>query len=153
MIHKKKMLVYLLTAVLVSFLALLIVLVIVTQVKKSSVVVTNFEECAATGAPILESFPEQCMYGGKTYTRELTQEEIDNLNPNSYPAEEDYYGSSSESACSVDSDCVIMGCNSEICGGVSDEDKASICIDPYKPTPKELGYSCSCAQQMCRWKK
>ena len=26
--------------------------------------VTNFEECVATGAPIMESYPRQCRYGG-----------------------------------------------------------------------------------------
>lgn len=35
--------------------------------------VTNFEECKAVGGAILESFPEQCVYKGSTYTNESQQ--------------------------------------------------------------------------------
>ncbi len=30
--------------------------------------ITSFEECAAAGNPIMESYPEQCVAGGKTFT-------------------------------------------------------------------------------------
>jgi len=36
--------------------------------------VTNFEECVATGAPIMESYPRQCRYGGKTFTEYIGNE-------------------------------------------------------------------------------
>lgn len=29
--------------------------------------ISNFEECAAAGNPILESFPEQCIANGRTF--------------------------------------------------------------------------------------
>ena len=38
--------------------------------------VTNFEECAALGNPIMESYPEQCAHKGIVYTRELALEEL-----------------------------------------------------------------------------
>lgn len=34
--------------------------------------VTNFEECAATGAPVMESYPRQCRYGDKTFAEIIT---------------------------------------------------------------------------------
>ena len=37
--------------------------------KDSLPVVTNFEECAAAGNPIMESMPEQCRHGDTTYTK------------------------------------------------------------------------------------
>lgn len=40
-------------------------------------IVTNFEECAALGNPIMESFPEQCAHNGIVYTRELALDELE----------------------------------------------------------------------------
>ena len=38
--------------------------------------INSFEECAAAGYPIMESYPEQCAVpGGKTFTRTLSDEE------------------------------------------------------------------------------
>ena len=37
--------------------------------------ITNFEECKKAGGQIMESYPEQCSLEGKTFTRELTEEE------------------------------------------------------------------------------
>lgn len=148
--NRKKM-IYLISALLIAFLALLIVLIIANH-QRSNILVRNFEECAATGAPIMESYPEQCRYNGITYTRELTPEEKKNLYSGSYPADE-YYGSATGAACDFDEECVVMGCNSEICGGVNEEPQVSICIAPDKPTPKDLGYTCGCFQQKCLWGK
>ncbi|MBU4466580.1 hypothetical protein KKF47_00760 [Patescibacteria group bacterium] len=35
--------------------------------EKPEVIVTNFEECAATGSPVMESYPRQCRYGEQTF--------------------------------------------------------------------------------------
>ena len=43
--------------------------------------ITNFEECAAAGNPIMESYPEQCRAGDKTFVRELSPEEKAKLEP------------------------------------------------------------------------
>lgn len=34
--------------------------------------ITNFEECAAAGNPIMESYPRQCAANGQTFTEEIT---------------------------------------------------------------------------------
>ncbi|MFH0952192.1 MAG: hypothetical protein V1838_03290 [Patescibacteria group bacterium] len=34
--------------------------------------VTNFEECAAAGNPVMESYPRQCAAGGRTYTENIS---------------------------------------------------------------------------------
>ncbi|MFA6131232.1 MAG: Gmad2 immunoglobulin-like domain-containing protein [Patescibacteria group bacterium] len=53
------------------------------------VTVTNFEECAATGSAIMESYPRQCSYNGVTYAEDignaLEQEDtirVSNISPN-----------------------------------------------------------------------
>jgi len=37
-------------------------------------IVTNFEECAATGSPVMESYPRQCRYGDKTFAEDIGDE-------------------------------------------------------------------------------
>lgn len=37
-------------------------------------VVTNYAECTATGAPVMESYPRQCRYGNKTFTEDIGDE-------------------------------------------------------------------------------
>lgn len=54
--------------------------------------VTNFDECAAAGYPIMESYPEQCRTpDGKTFTRQIPLQE------NPAPT------------------CFIGGCSNQIC--------------------------------------
>lgn len=38
------------------------------QTKEAAI--TNFEQCAAAGNPIMESYPEQCSANGKTYVND-----------------------------------------------------------------------------------
>lgn len=38
--------------------------------KQASTEITNFEQCAAAGNPIMESYPEQCSANGKTFVNE-----------------------------------------------------------------------------------
>ena len=64
-----------------------------------------------------------------------------------------YYGSHTLASCSTDSDCLISGCNAEICQGKNEEELFSICILPEQPTPQQLGYTCGCMSQLCQWKK
>lgn len=45
-------------------------------------IVTNFDQCAAAGYAIMESYPEQCMTDdGRSFTRELSEEEKKKLIP------------------------------------------------------------------------
>ncbi|MDO8603918.1 MAG: Gmad2 immunoglobulin-like domain-containing protein [bacterium] len=41
---------------------------------KPAVVVTTFEECVASGAPVMESYPAQCRSGGKTFVENIGNE-------------------------------------------------------------------------------
>lgn len=45
--------------------------------RQSEPVVTNFEECKAAGNPIMESYPEQCVANGETFTN--SKQTIDRL--------------------------------------------------------------------------
>jgi len=44
--------------------------------EKIEVIVTNFEECVATGSPVMESYPRQCRYGNQTFTEEIEGEGV-----------------------------------------------------------------------------
>lgn len=50
--------------------------------KQSVASISNFEECAAAGYPIMESYPEQCATpDGRSFTRELSEDEQLNTVP------------------------------------------------------------------------
>jgi len=42
--------------------------------KETLVVVTSFEECVATGSPVMESYPRQCRYGNQTFVENVGNE-------------------------------------------------------------------------------
>lgn len=65
--------------------------------------------------------------------------------------EERFYGSSTRETCSTSTDCIVSGCNAEICGSASGEQMASICVFPEEPLPRDLGYECGCVEQKCQW--
>jgi eight-cysteine-cluster-containing protein len=64
-----------------------------------------------------------------------------------------YYGFSTFGYCNTSKDCIISGCNKEICQSRYEEGRVSICIVPNKPTPLQLGYSCECISNKCEWAK
>jgi uncharacterized protein (UPF0333 family) len=35
--------------------------------------ITNFDECAAAGNPVMESYPEQCSANGQTFIRDVEE--------------------------------------------------------------------------------
>lgn len=41
--------------------------------------VTNFEECAAAGNPIMESYPEQCSANGRRFTKQISNTTSDDV--------------------------------------------------------------------------
>lgn len=43
-------------------------LLVFFSLSRSSVNVNNFNDCKAAGNPIMESYPERCSAGGKTFT-------------------------------------------------------------------------------------
>jgi len=58
---------------------------------EDSSTINSFEECAAAGNPIMESYPQQCRdpKSGNTFTEELTDEEKESLIPPSPPLNDD----------------------------------------------------------------
>jgi eight-cysteine-cluster-containing protein len=124
--------------------------------------IDSFEDCAAAGYPIMESYPEQCATpDGRVFVRQLSEEEKDNLLPpgegtgtGSGSESSAYYGSSTKASCSTNSDCATGGCNQEVCGSKDEVDRlVTICIAPDKPTPDKAGYTCGCVAKQCAWKR
>lgn len=46
---------------------------------EETMTVTNFEECADAGNPVMESFPRQCQYNNKTFFEDITPEQRENI--------------------------------------------------------------------------
>ncbi len=68
--------------------------------------ISNFEECAAAGYPIMESYPEQCRTpDGRTFIRDISNDTANQSEPVSNP-------------------CVVAGCSGQLC--VSAEEAADI---------------------------
>ncbi len=62
----------------------------------------------------------------------------------------EHHGSSTHGNCSANDDCIISGCNNEICQSKFEEPMMSICV--YNPPyPKDLGYECRCTDKKCMW--
>jgi hypothetical protein len=155
-----------LVLIFVTLLAIVLVTVIAIGIalffnNQRANAISSFAECAEAGHPILESYPERCITpDGKSFTRELTEEEKKLLEDSSYEQDgklpASIYGSSTFSACAAKSDCQVGGCNSEICGSSADgESMVSICILPAEgqSLPSQAGYSCGCIQNKCLWTK
>ena len=47
--------------------------------EKTELNVYDFETCAATGNPVMESYPRQCRYNGQTYAEESCSDENGNI--------------------------------------------------------------------------
>jgi hypothetical protein len=131
-------------------LFLILIAVVYYVVFHTQKIVSTYEECAAAGYPILETYPPQCKApDGKLYVK--------NVNSRSgYIAPklpDGIYGDNTGANCTADSGCVIGGCNSEICMGKGEDGGVSICLAPENPTPKQTGYACSCLNAHCLWAK
>src|SRR3989344_1980362 len=70
--HNLKKTIFLLAAVMLVYLAAC-----------SKAQINNFEECAAAGNPVMESYPRQCSADGRTFTEELNFGSISDLKQNS----------------------------------------------------------------------
>lgn len=68
--------------------------------------VTSFEECAAAGYPIMESYPEQCRTpDGRTFVRDISNDEYDQM-----PIGE-----------RGGPGCMVAGCSGQLCVNEGDE--------------------------------
>lgn len=135
-----------------KFLVLSLIVVIVTAILVTVIItvsnqrkITSFAECVNAGYPVMESYPRQCKANDQIFTEIIEDSIIDTSN--------DYYGFSTEGFCEASTDCVIAGCNSEICKSQSEESLYSICTVPDKPVPSNLGYNCECISNQCVWNK
>ena len=62
-------------SLLLSGIVLLIVIIGIILFFQSRKTMENFEDCAAQGYPIMESYPRQCRAGEKTFVEEIPEEE------------------------------------------------------------------------------
>lgn len=65
---------------------------------------------------------------------------------------QDFHGSSTKGRCTSSSDCIITGCNLEICQTKFEEPLVSTC-EYNPPYPKDKGYHCLCIINQCEWSK
>lgn len=66
------------TKLIAVFIAMLIVGILIWQTKNKDKIqnISSFEDCAAAGYPIMESYPERCNTpDGRTFTRQVSQTE------------------------------------------------------------------------------
>ena len=61
------------------------------------------------------------------------------------------FSTSTLGPCERSEDCMVSGCNYEICQSKEEEPKTSICVGQNTPSPKEAGYSCQCQNNQCQW--
>jgi len=100
---------------------ILILLLILLACNNLEYKITNFEECVAAGNPVMESYPEQCMADGKTFTRELSLEEKKRSEP-----PEDKESEKTQIANPASVYCIEHGGNLEI--RKSDAGEYGVCI-------------------------
>lgn len=55
---------------------------------RAQAVITNFEECAAAGNPVMESYPRQCRAGGRTFVEIVAMPPEPQPEPEPQPAPE-----------------------------------------------------------------
>jgi len=62
-----------------------------------------------------------------------------------------FCGSSTQGACSSDSDCVTDGCSGQICRAASEEGLVTTCEWKDCYDDEVYGVSCGCVDQQCAW--
>ena len=143
--------------VLIISLSVLLVILVVSffvfnyERQDSSLEITNFQECVDAGNVVMEMYPAQCLTpDGKIFVQDIDNGDDWFLDDDE---DSDFYGSSTNFPCEVNEDCIISGCNSEICQSSQEEEMASVCLLPDEPLPQDLGYSCGCFELECQWSR
>lgn len=68
------------------------------------------------------------------------------------PIKEDFCGTSTESQCKEDSDCIGFGCSGQVCGTVEESTDLSTTCDARECyNSEEYGLSCGCVSGRCMW--
>ena len=145
MLKEKKFLIIVVCVVLVVLVALFAVFYY--EKEEVSQDVSTFQECVDAGYPVMETYPAQCSTpdGKRVFLQEI-DDFLDDY-------EGEFYGSSTNYPCEVDEDCLVSGCNNEICQSTEEEEMMSACLFPEQPLPQDLGYSCGCFEGECQWGK
>ena len=95
-------------AVILAAVAGVLLLISSSVSQKQVAAITNFEECAAAGNPIMESHPEQCRTkDGRTFVNPAQQVDVPAL---------------------AATGCVVGGCSSEVCSDAVAGPAVSNCI-------------------------
>lgn len=105
---------------------------------KEKISVTDFESCVAAGNGVMESFPEQCMHKGITYTKV-------------YPDQVDL---SDVQSCQIDQDCIPLPseCHPTSCINKDFEDnfeKPEMCTMIFMYEAAYSPEDCVCQQNVC----
>lgn len=99
--------------------------------------ITNFEECASAGYPVMESYPEQCRTpDGRTFVKILG-----------------FCGTSTNATCSNSTECMTGGCSGQVCQGVNEEPIITICLYRDCYNNEAYNYTCGCSYGHCAWIK
>ena len=99
-------------AIVLTIVAALLLQIRSHIVRPTQQTITNFEQCAAAGNPIMESYPRQCRANGQTFVEETSA-------PSSSD-ETSYNG------------CAVAGCSGQLC--VEESEAANIVTDcEYRP--------------------
>ena len=134
--------------------------------------ITNFQECIDAGYELMKSNPPQCSDGKITWMQEISEDkfcggvaglscergyecQLDGNYQNAggvcIKIDLDFCGSSTNVYCETNEDCIMRGCNSEICQGVNEEGGASICIAKACFANENYDLSCGCVNNQCMW--
>lgn len=99
-----------------------------------SAAITNFDECAAAGNPVMESYPRQCMANGQNFVEDISKQTSNNGT-----------GISANG-------CAVSGCSGQLCVSADEADNIMTTCE-YRPE-----YGCyreaSCEPQAnggCGW--
>lgn len=132
-----KRIIYGVVITLVVIIALGILLPILFS--KERIVVTDFESCVLAGNPIMESYPEQCMHKGVTYTKVYENEQID---------------LSAYQSCQVLDDCIPLPSECHPTSCINKEFEGSfkrpeMCTMIFMVEAAYSPEDCSCIQNIC----
>ncbi len=75
--------------------------------------ISNFEECAAAGNPVMESYPRQCRANGVLYVEQVM---VPPMPPDDRPMPVEPDGSIGDGA----TGCVPAGCSGQVCAELSE---------------------------------
>ncbi len=64
------------TIITATTITLILVIVLIFAINENSSEITNFEECVASGNPIMESYPRKCNANGQTFTEIISEQKI-----------------------------------------------------------------------------